>query len=130
MKKLLLLTFMLTATFVLAQTNNEKISVIAYYAGDPQHIDAYPVEKLTHIIYSFCHLKGNKLNVDNKTDSLTITHLVELKTRNPSLKIILSIGGWSGCEPCSLVFSTETGRNEFAASVKHLNEYFKTDGID
>jgi chitinase len=130
MKKLLLFTFMLTATFVLAQTNNEKISVIAYYAGDPQHIDAYPVEKLTHIIYSFCHLKGNKLNVDNKTDSLTITHLVELKTRNPSLKIILSIGGWSGCEPCSLVFSTETGRNEFAASVKHLNEYFKTDGID
>lgn len=130
MKKLLLLIFIFTSTFVSAQTAGKKISVIAYYAGDAQHIDAYPVEKLTHIIYSFCHLKGNKLNVDNKKDSLTITHLVELKKRNPSLKVILSIGGWSGCEPCSLVFSTKEGRDEFAASVKHLNEYFKTDGID
>lgn len=131
MKKLLLGIFVFTVTVVSsAQTGDKKLSVIGYYAGDAQHIDAYPVEKLTHIIYSFCHLKGNKLNVDNKKDSLTITHLVELKKRNPSLKIILSLGGWSGCEPCSLVFSTEAGRNEFAASVKNLNEYFKTDGID
>jgi len=130
MKKLLLLSFVFTATIATAQTAGKKISVIGYYAGDAQHTDAYPVEKLTHIIYSFCHLKGNKLNVDNKNDSLTIKHLVELKKRNPLLKVILSLGGWSGCEPCSLVFSTKEGRGEFAASVLHLNEYFKTDGID
>jgi len=130
MKKLLPLSFVFVTTLLFAQTEKEKISVIGYYDGDAQHIDAYPVEKLTHIIYSFCHLKGNKLNVDNKNDSLTITHLVELKKRNPILKVILSIGGWSGCEPCSLAFSTKEGRDEFAASVKHLSEYFKTDGID
>ncbi|CAN5644961.1 hypothetical protein BH10BAC2_BH10BAC2_29890 [soil metagenome] len=130
MKNLLLSIFVFNVTLISAQTGNKKISVIGYYAGDAQRIDAYPVEKLTHIIYSFCHLKGNQLNVDNKNDSLTIMHLVELKKRNPSLKIILSLGGWSGCEPCSLVFSTKEGRDEFAASVKHLNEYFKTDGID
>ena len=130
MKKILLLSFVFVTTVSLAQTGKEKISVIGYYAGDAQHVDAYPVEKLTHIIFSFCHLKGNKLNVDNKNDSLTIKHLVELKKRKPSLKAILSIGGWSGCEPCSQVFSTEEGRNEFAASTKHLMEYFKTDGID
>ena len=130
MKKLLLIVFVLNVFIVNAQQPTQKISVIAYYAGDAAHIDAYPVEKLTHIIFSFCHLQGNELHVDNKNDSLTIQHLVELKQRNSSLKIILSLGGWGGCKTCSPVFSTDKGRKEFAASVKQLNDYFKTDGID
>ena len=129
MKKFLFLFFAFITTVAFAQSK-DKFSVIGYYAGDAQHVDAYPVEKLTHIIYSFCHLKGNKLNVDNANDTLTIKHLVELKKRNPSLNVILSIGGWSGCAPCSEAFSTNEGREEFAASTKHLMEYFKTDGID
>ena len=106
------------------------ITVIAYYAGDSAHIDAYQVEELTHIIYSFTHLKGNEIFVQNKRDSATIKHLVLLKKRNPALKIILSMGGWGGCGPCSDVFSTDKGRKEFAASVLHTSQYFGTDGID
>lgn len=111
-------------------SRQNKASVIAYYAGDAKSIDAYGIEKLTHIIFSFCHLKGNQLSVDNKKDSLTIQHLVFLKKRNPSLKVLLSLGGWGGCETCSSVFSTEQGRSEFAQSVKTLNDFFHTDGID
>jgi chitinase len=130
MKKLLLLTFVLNAFIVNAQKPVKNFSVIAYYAGDSAHIDAYPVEKLTHIIFSFCHLEGNELHVANARDTTTIKHLVELKQRNLSLKIILSMGGWGGCETCSQVFSTDSGRTAFAISVKQLSEYFKTDGID
>lgn len=108
----------------------QELSVIAYYAGDAKEIDNYDVKKLTHIIYSFCHLKGNRLNVDNKNDSLTIKKLVSLKKINPALNVLLSLGGWGGCEFCSPVFATDKGRKEFAASVKELNDYFKTDGID
>ncbi len=106
------------------------ITVIAYYAGDAKHIDAYPIEKLTHIIYSFTHLKGNEIFVQNANDSATIKHLVALKKRNPKLKIILSMGGWGGCGPCSEVFSTDEGRKAFAKSVRHTSEYFGTNGID
>ena len=106
------------------------IKVIAYYSGGVDGIDGYPVEKLTHIIYSFCHLKGNRLNVDNAGDTATIQKLVSLKSRHPNLKIMLSLGGWGGCKPCSDVFSSVEGREEFARSVKELNDYFKTDGID
>jgi len=130
MKRLLLLSGLLVACMANAQTAPKKISVIAYYAGNATAIDAYPVEKLTHIIFSFCHLQGNELHVDKMEDTLTIRHLVELKKRNPSLKIILSLGGWGGCKTCSPVFATGKGRKDFALSVKHLNEYFKTDGID
>ncbi len=123
-----LLFFVQTIT---AQTPaKQKIAVIAYYAGNAESVNAYPVEKLTHIIFSFCHLKGNEISVNNLKDTLTIQQLVALKQRNPSLKVILSLGGWGGCETCSPVFSTKGGRRKFAKSVKNLNRYFKTDGID
>jgi chitinase len=122
-------SFLAISTSTFAQNRN-KISVTAYYAGDAKSVDQYPIEKLTHIIYSFCHLKGNKLAVDNENDAETIRHLVSLKKRNPSLKVILSLGGWGGCKTCSEVFSTDEGRKEFAQSAKDLCEKYKTDGID
>jgi chitinase len=110
--------------------SGKKIDVIAYYTGDDKLINEYDVSKLTHIIFSFCHLKDGKLSVDTPKDSITIKHLVGLKTTNPKLKIMLSLGGWGGCEPCSQVFSTTEGRTVFAKSVKEINDYFKTDGLD
>jgi chitinase len=105
-------------------------AVIAYYSGNSTLIDSFAVEKLTHIIFSFGHLKGNKLSIDNAGDSASIHKLVTLKKRNPELKVILSLGGWGGCEFCSPVFSSDAGRQEFSQSVKELLEYFKADGID
>lgn len=111
-------------------TANKKIAVIGYYAGNATRVDSFPVEKLTHIIFSFTHLKGNELWVNNQRDTATIQKLVSLKQRNPSLKVILSLGGWGGCQTCSPVFATAKGRRVFARSVKNINNYFKTDGID
>jgi chitinase len=104
--------------------------IIAYYSGSAHQIRKYPVEKLTHIVFSFCHLDGNRFHVDTRLDSVTIHTLVRLKKRNPKLKILLSLGGWGGCKTCSAVFSTEAGRMEFARSVNVLARYFHTDGID
>lgn len=111
------------------QQSNE-FAIIAYYAGNAENISRFPVEKLTHIIYSFCHLKGNRLVVDNAEDSLTIRKLVSLKNRNPKLKVLLSLGGWGGCKTCSEVFNSATGRTEFCQSVKELTDLYQTDGID
>src|SRR5215213_5584733 len=106
--------------------------VMAYYhpGGNISRIDSFAVEKITHILFSFVHLKGNKLSVDNTKDTAVIHKLVSLKKRNPNLKLILSLGGWGGCETCSDVFATKEGRSQFAASVKELCLYFGTDGID
>ncbi|MEI9808856.1 MAG: glycosyl hydrolase family 18 protein [Bacteroidota bacterium] len=109
---------------------NEKFAVIAYYSGNSTLIDSFAVEKLTHIIFSFGHLKAGRLSITNAGDTATIQKLVSLKARNPALKIILSLGGWGGCEFCSEVFATDAGRQAFAGSVRELMAYFKTDGID
>lgn len=110
------------------EANN--FSVIGYYAGNAEKVKDYPIEYLTHIIYCFCHLENGLLHVDSKNDSATIEALIKLKKRNPELKVILSLGGWGGCAPCSDAFSTEKGRNDFSISTKNLLQYFKADGID
>ncbi len=113
-----------------AQPKMPRPAVIAYYAGRPTTIDSFDVSQLSHVIFSFGHLKGNRLNINNARDTLTIQNLVEQKKRNPGLKVLLSLGGWGGCKDCSDIFSTRRGRKEFAQSVKELLHFFSADGID
>jgi len=110
--------------------NAQKMAVIGYYAGRSTGVDSFPTDKLTHIIFSFCHLSGNELYVNNARDTATIQRLVALKERHPQLKVILSLGGWGGCKSFPDVFATDSGRREFARSARQLSDYFHTDGID
>ena len=128
MKKIILqFLFILCTSQVIGQEN---FCITGYYAGPYQRLDSFPVEKLTHLIFSFGHLKGNRLHISNAADTACIEKMVTFKKKNPKLKVILSLGGWGGCASCSPVFSTSQGRKEFAASVKQLTDYFRTDGID
>ncbi len=114
-----------------AQKTNKNIAVIGYFAGRTTMIDSFPVEKLTHLIFSFTHLKGNQMYVSNARDSATIQKMVAFKkTKNPNLKIIISLGGWTGCYTCSDIFKTDSARKEFASSVKNILNYFSADGFD
>ena len=112
------------------QAKPAKPAVIAYYAGSPTLIDSFNTGQITHIIFSFGHLKGNELHINNARDTLTIQNLVSQKAKNPDLKVMLSLGGWGGCKDCSDIFSSKKGRKEFSTSVKELLDYFKADGID
>jgi chitinase len=105
-------------------------AVIAYYSGGAGEIDKYSVARLTHLIYSFLHLQGNRLAVDDANDDSTIQHLVALNAKYPRLKVMLALGGWGGCKTCSGVFSTQQGRGEFAESAKELLVKYKADGVD
>lgn len=129
-KKILFAVFFCSLSFLCFGQSSNKFTVTGYFFGGPEKADSVDVKKLTHIIFSFCHLKGNTLQVDNSRDATTITNLVALKKKNPELKVLLSLGGWGGCASCSDVFSTAQGRKEFSQSVLQLNQFFKSDGID
>ncbi|HYF69626.1 MAG TPA: glycoside hydrolase family 18 protein [Ohtaekwangia sp.] len=130
MKSCVLCFLLLLMIVSVSFSQNKDFNIIAYYSRGPEMVDSLPAEKLSHIIFSFCHLQGNKLTVDNKLDSLTISKLVNLKNRNPKLKIILSLGGWGGCKTCSDVFSTKEGITEFSESTLALCRSFGADGLD
>jgi chitinase len=123
--------FVLISFFFIAlskRTSGQQL--IAYYSGNAQQIREYPVNRLSQIIFSFCQMRGNSLVVGSSRDSMTIRALVALKKKNPSLRILLSLGGWGACKTCSIVFSTDSGREEFVESVFATNGFFHTDGID
>ena len=104
--------------------------VMAYYTGNGTEINQYHVNELTHLIFSFVHLKNNKLTVSSSADSITLRQLVALKSQHPHLKIMVSMGGWGGCASCSKTFSTAKGRRIFARSVKKVLDTYHLDGID
>lgn len=107
----------------------QQLAVIAYYSGNAADIEQYALKKLTHIIYSFAHLKGNRLHVSAASGAI-LKKLVSLKKRYPSLKISLAFGGWGGCQTCSPVFTVPENRKTFALSVKAILEQYQLDGID
>ena len=113
-----------------AQKAPNDFDVIAYYHGNGADVNKFHWEQLTQVIYSFCHLNGNHLKVDNATDSLAMLQLVGLKKEFPKLKVLVSLGGWGGCESCADVFASAVGRREFALSVKKILQEYKADGID
>jgi len=110
--------------------DGDRLAVIAYYHGRGGALEGAPVEKLTHIIYCFLHLRGNALTVDGPRDSAAMASLVSLKKRNPGLRVMLSLGGWGGCATCSEVFGTSRGREEFAESALRVLTESRMDGID
>jgi chitinase len=124
----LLAANILLSTSFSQQKNN--IAVIGYFAGRASALDSFPVQKLTHLIFSFCHLKDGKLSVDRAVDTACIEKMVSFKQKYPALKIILSLGGWGGCKDCSAAFASRKGRKAFAKSTKHVMKYFQTDGLD
>ncbi len=128
----LLICFIFITSSIFSQKKEARKSIIVfgYYAGRPTMIDSFPIEKLTHLCFSFTHLRGNKIAVSNLRDSLAITNCVALKKRNPNLKVIISMGGWTGCYTCSGIFAEDSSRKVFASSVKKLLDYLKADGID
>src|SRR5581483_3655996 len=83
-----------------SQPGSQPLAVIAYYSGNGTDIDRYDVHKLTHIIYCFASLKGNRLYVSTAAGNI-ISKLVLLKRKNPLLKVSLAFGGWGGCSACS-----------------------------
>jgi chitinase len=110
--------------------HNRRFAVVAYFHGDTAQLNHYSLGELTHLCYSFLHLKGNDLSVDSRGDSLRILCLTSLKKKYPQLKILLSLGGWGGCKTCSQVFSTDSGRSAFASSAVKVLRAYNADGLD
>ncbi|MCF2505008.1 glycoside hydrolase family 18 protein [Dyadobacter sp. CY107] len=135
-KNLLLLAFGLTVFYpqVSLAQKKKKYIVNAYVGGfrglvKTEEIDA---EKLTHINYAFVNVQDSLAVLTNlATDSTNFRKLNEMKaSKNPDLKILISIGGWAWSENFSDAVLTETSRRQFAKSSVDIIRQFNLDGVD
>jgi chitinase len=132
MKKYFVYLFILTLFSACSPKESENMKekqehiVLAYVTSwtdimpDPSH--------LTHINYAFGHVNEtyNGVRIDNED---RLRAIVDLKKQKPSLKILLSIGGW-GSGGFSEMAAVRTLREAFAADCKRVVDEFELDGID
>ena len=83
---------------------------------------------LTHINYSFAHIKGDFETLDIKTES-RLKKIAALKNDNPKLKVLLSVGGWEAGN-FSEMAADETHRKNFCNNCLEAVKKYNLDGID
>ena len=119
------------SAFIPAQAQKPKKAILAYYSGPPERLDSFDARQMTHIVYCFGHVDSTGwFSIRSARDTAVIRKMVAMKEINPNLKVLLSLGGWGGCAPCSAAFSTKEGRKRFAGSLQELVTFFNCDGID
>ncbi len=131
---LLLLLVFATACSVAHKTTSDKKPVIIGYVGGYRgiaNIESVDAMRLSHINYAFVDIKDNRAWLHNEaTDTINLRKLVELKQKNPAIKILISIGGWTWSKNFSDATLTDTSRKNFAASAVDIVAKYKLDGID
>ena len=83
---------------------------------------------LTHINYSFAHIKSDFESLDIKTSS-RLKKIAALKDTNPDLKVLLAVGGW-GAGNFSEMAADETHRKKFCENCLAAIKQYNLDGID
>lgn len=138
MKRIILPLILLLIVFSSCkkETKNEvpeKPVIIAYVGGYRGQVDISKISpnKITHINYAFVDVKDGKAFLTNEaTDTINFRKLNELKTQNPDLKILISIGGWTWSRNFSDAVLTDEGRKAFAKSSVDIMSRYNLDGVD
>ncbi|WP_043647631.1 glycoside hydrolase family 18 protein [Chitinilyticum litopenaei] len=97
----------------------------------PEDVDPH---KLTHINFAFANIENGKVvvgdgNVDTSGKN-NFRQLRSLKKKNPKLKTLISVGGWTWSKHFSDVALTAESRKKFADSAVEFIRDYQFDGVD
>ena len=100
------------------------------YVGSRTKFETIDVTRVTHLNYAFAKVHPNDVvYFENDEAPAHLERLRALKAAKPSLKVILSIGGW-GAEWFSDAALTPESRCRFATSAIDLVKRHQLDGLD
>ncbi len=129
----------------LTAPNDDGYKVVCYYTNWSQYrpkIGKYLPENLdphlcTHVIFAFGWIKNGKLTSFEASDVSSTgkpglyQRIVGLKARNPKLKVLLAIGGWSfGTSKFKQMAETRFSRQTFIFSAIPFLRKHNFDGLD
>lgn len=106
--------------------------VVGYFAEWTDYAaDQLPADKLTHINYAFGVIKNGECSIQNEEKALKkFAGLRELKQKHPTVKTLVSIGGWTDSGPFSDAALTSESRAKFATSCADFVTKHGFDGVD
>lgn len=124
---IILLAFTLSYSVQAGGVKKSKRVVAAYVT--PHHNDIPSAEYVTHVNYAFGLIKPGTFDSVYIRRIPELKEMVALKEKNPQLKVILSIGGWTA-GGFSEMASDEGRRSRFIADCAKKCEEYNLDGID
>ena len=106
--------------------------VIAYFfpRGHVIQPGEIAARKLTRINYAFANIRDGQIVAENPVDAPNLAALVALRKENPSLQVLISVGGWLWSGNFSDMALTAQSRSRFIESVVTFLEQYKIDGLD
>ena len=111
------------------ETNDLKI--MAYYVPSsvkgPEHL---PLDKLTHIIFSFTEVIDHRMDFPYDQLALEMQKLVTASEKYPDLKVMVACGGWGGSGGFSDMAANAENRKVFVDSVIEFIKKYNIDGLD
>ncbi len=109
----------------------EKV-VVGYVFAKDSLLTAEDVaaEKLTHINYAFANIQNGGIVEGFADDAENFKVLIGLKAKNPNLKILVSVGGWTWSGGFSDMALTPESRARFIDSAVAFLRRYKLDGLD
>jgi chitinase len=96
-------------------------------ALNPEQIDAH---SMTRVNYAFAITQDGRLVTGSAVDAQNLALLATLRKENPSLTILVSVGGWLGSGGFSDIALTEQSRKVFADSAIDFLRRYDLDGLD
>ena len=94
---------------------------------EPGQIDA---SSLTRINYAFANIVNGRMVTGFANDAQNFAFLESLKEQNPSLTVLVSVGGWLWSTNFSDMAVTAQSRAVFIQSVMEFLRQYKLDGLD
>ncbi|WP_461451897.1 glycoside hydrolase family 18 protein [Mucilaginibacter sp.] len=133
-KNHVLLLIILVALFqsvTQAQSKKDKYIIVGYIGVHGWTGKDIKAGQMTHMIYAFAHLiQTGVLAPASVKDSTNLLTLDSVRTANPGMKVLISVGGWGGCRYFSDASLTDSSRARFINSALAFITKFKLDGID
>ena len=113
-----------------AQTPKPVIVAYVFQRNDLIQPGQIAAQKLTRINYAFANLQGGRIVNGFTDDDRNLAALVALKQENPSLTVLVSVGGWLWSGNFSDMALTKTSRDLFIESVVEFINRNHLDGLD
>lgn len=110
----------------------EKLEVTGYVftrgaALSPGEVDA---KYLTRINYAFANIQAGRMVLGAPTDAQNFAQLTALRSSNPRLTVLVSVGGWLWSTNFSDMALTAESRRTFEESVMQFLAQYDLDGLD
>ena len=93
----------------------------------PGQIDA---RSLTRIKYAFANIAGGRIITGYRFDAENFAYLNGLKEDDPSLKVLVSVGGWLWSTNFSDAALTRSSPRNFVQSQMNFLDRYRLDGLD